>query len=204
MPTRKKMRKANSAIKNERVPKYFKELAQTWERNTAALRYRENSKARKGLRGREFVYELISLSQQWEDPRFSACLDALVEYGIVDGEFRFTGREAPNTESLKQSLRAIRRNKDYYSVELVRLHTRRDGMSELRACAEVAALGRPAANFGAAVGQLRALMRKKPHDFSPYNPFHNPFLGAVGPYPFLGAAALEPPNNNARGKRRIA
>jgi hypothetical protein len=148
-------------------PKYFAELEKRWARNKVAPeRSTEDDWLRrpKGLRAPDLVRELWRLSVCWKDPRFEACLVALVEHGIVGGRvgwnLRFTGQQGPELDGINEKIEGVHREIDRFQLKVVR-SIMDLGYSEKRACAEVAAeYGRPAHSFAAAVDQLRHMLQK--------------------------------------------
>jgi hypothetical protein len=140
-------------MKND-PPKYLKKLEDCW-RSKKKARWSWNSEVPrpKGLRGHDLCFELLRLFAQWDDKRFEAAYDALIEHRVVDENWHFTDRET-------DGVRAYDRKNDVLQVKAVRSLIR-SGRSESRACLEVAAAyGRPAASLTAAAAQLKNLARK--------------------------------------------
>jgi hypothetical protein len=138
-------------MKND-PPKYLKKLEDRWKSNKRSTDELELSH-QKGLRGPDLVHELMRLSAFWKDPRFEVAADALFEHRIVDKNLRFTGREL-------EAVKAFRQKSDAHQLAAARFLMVECGMSEHRACLEVAAAyGRPAASLTAAAAQLKNLAR---------------------------------------------
>jgi hypothetical protein len=131
-------------------------LERLWEENrrkNRRMRVTEGSKRRGSLRGRDFVDELTRLRKLTLDKRFSDCIVALREHGIVDTHGNFTRWRMP---ALVEADRCI----DLLLLLIVRTRMTA-GKSLRRACAETAATeGLPAASFEAAIKRLQMLYSK--------------------------------------------
>jgi hypothetical protein len=134
----------------------WNELEAIWRRNEKVRRRLKGSRPhRRGLRGPDLVGELIGLAGLTYDHRFDDCINALFEHQIVNPlSHEFTDGTGP---LLKQRYQI----EDDECVAQIRARMK-DGVSEWRACSEVAAAsGRGAANFRAAAEQLKRTLHPK-------------------------------------------
>jgi hypothetical protein len=107
----------------------------------------------KGLRGPTLINYLVTLWATWRDRRIADFISALYEHGIVDRDTdEFTDKQGPEADAYNQH------QKDECLTE-IRLRMKQ-GMSERRACTEVAAeWGFPGNSHEAAAQRLRDLLR---------------------------------------------
>jgi hypothetical protein len=128
-------------------------LEKLWEENRKKRSITEAPRRRDSLRGRDFVDELVRLRKMTLDKRFSECVDALHEHGIIDAHRNFTRWRMPVVVEAEKC-------RDLLLLLIVRLKMT-EGKSLRRACAETAAVdGLPAASFEAAIKHLQLLYTK--------------------------------------------
>jgi hypothetical protein len=134
---------------------YQDELEKLWRENRNAHEPRHSILERpKGLRGKDFVRELIRLGALTGDPRFNDIVRALDQHRIIDRHMNFTRWDSP--QILDQQ-----RQCDELMAEIIALRVAM-GKTVRRACAEAAAEnGFPAASFGAAVKHFQKLHRSE-------------------------------------------
>lgn len=144
--------------------KYFAELERQWEQKpkTRARVQRmlnplgpELERA-KSLRGPDVVQELTRLAVMTKDERFQDAIFALLEHGIIDGNFNFLPWEGPPVAKIRKEIELT------VFVFIYWLTSR--GASLRRACAVLAVLwGWPAASFAAAIKDLELIFRRRKH-----------------------------------------
>jgi len=145
--------------------KYFAELKRLWGqkrktnpagRGLFSVPLPPKLRRPKALRGPDLVKELVRLWLHTEDTRFKDAVFALIEHGIVDGEFNFLPWDPPWRRQGKDMLELLMCATIHNLKSCYRLSLR-------RVCAELAAhTGWKAQSFAAAVKDLELLYRKHP------------------------------------------
>jgi hypothetical protein len=125
---------------------YLDALAKKWRANMRG-RARSSLARPNGLRGRDFVGELMRLHVLTGDRRFNDALTALINHGIIDEKFNFRRWRAPELAKHEAEVDRIALDGVRFLIDL--------GKPKKRACAEIAAaLGLEAVSFAAAIRQL--------------------------------------------------
>ena len=144
--------------------KYFAKLERQWEQKSKTRTRMQRMlnplgpefERAKSLRGPDFVKELTRLAVMTKDERFQDALFALLEHGIIDGNFNFLRWEGPAVVEIRKEIELM------VFVFIYWLTSR--GASLRRACAVLAVLwGWPAASFAAAIKDLELIFRRRKH-----------------------------------------
>ena len=109
-------------------------------------------------RGPEVLRALLRLALGYDDKRFIAAIEAMIEHQIVNERFDFTGRRAPRgVADLERQASARKQQQDNEQIAQVLLLVDQ-GVSHREACKKVVEdAGRPAYSFTAAQQQLRKI-----------------------------------------------
>ena len=90
--------------------KYFAELERQWEQKSKTRTRMQRMlnplgpelERAKSLRGPDFVKELTRLAVMTKDERFQDAVFALLEHGIIDGNFNFLPWEGPEVVEIRK------------------------------------------------------------------------------------------------------
>jgi len=108
-------------------------------------------------RGPEVVRALLRLALEYNDKRFVAAIEAMIEHELLNESYGFIGRAAPDVTDLERQISALKQQLDDEQIERVLLFVDQ-GMSHREACKQVAEdAGRPAYSFLAAHERLRKI-----------------------------------------------
>ncbi|MFW6028187.1 MAG: hypothetical protein ACOC9Q_01525 [bacterium] len=128
---------------------YFQELEEVWWRRRRS-RYGRRKQRPSGLRGPDFVGELLRLAVATQDKRFDDAAKALLDHGIIDKDLNFARWQRPSIQEADGILDLA-----YTNVISTKITF---GASIWHACAETAAeFGTEGASFETAVKRLQLL-----------------------------------------------